>query len=387
MKIARKSAAARRWGGCHGYGHNAELPPGGPGEVTAYLLHLQRVADELDRRDLPVEHRHCLESRLVYGARQLGAVLARCLDSWSAGAAGVSADDLLSEVVEAYTLRYPGLAFRLSQRRSAGRRMQAGPHLELVFLLLLENALRCSVAGGEITICSDTDANRDEWIAHFTDRGPGISPDRIGLVFQDPRRAGPAPLFGFGLTLARSLVEAAGGRLWTESKPGRGAVFSVGLPCSRPARRWLVPRPKVVVIERDPDLRSEICAILSANGCSVHGAARFEAGMAEVRATEPQLVVVEYSPETPEGDVTLSRLCRDSDAEIVLMSACGDKGALADALWRGAADYLTKPFDIRELLVRTRAILRRRQQLPRPVSTDLRLSGITGAISAKPYLQ
>ena len=67
------------------------------------------------------------------------------------------------------------------------------------------------------------------------DSGPGISPEFLPRLFDrfyraDPSRARATGGVGLGLSIAKQLVEAHGGRLWAESTPGAGSRFIFELP-------------------------------------------------------------------------------------------------------------------------------------------------------------
>jgi signal transduction histidine kinase len=69
-------------------------------------------------------------------------------------------------------------------------------------------------------------------VVSVQDTGIGIDPaaqphifDRFWQVHSTPRRGS-----GLGLAIARGIVEAHGGRIWVESQPGCGSVFSFSLP-------------------------------------------------------------------------------------------------------------------------------------------------------------
>jgi two-component system, sensor histidine kinase and response regulator len=71
------------------------------------------------------------------------------------------------------------------------------------------------------------------------DTGPGIARDDQELIFEEFQQArvfeGERPQgTGLGLALSRTLVELHGGRIWVESSPGRGSVFSFTLPVGSP---------------------------------------------------------------------------------------------------------------------------------------------------------
>jgi signal transduction histidine kinase len=104
---------------------------------------------------------------------------------------------------------------------------------------LLNNAVGATAEGGKIWIAAKV-AEADSlgfltlWI---TDGGEGIPPDDLKRLFEVeyPRRGTPIRGIGeesIGLSIAKSLVEAMGGRLWVESQAGQGSTFTVLLPLS-----------------------------------------------------------------------------------------------------------------------------------------------------------
>lgn len=104
-----------------------------------------------------------------------------------------------------------------------------------VFANLLTNAVTYTNKG-EIRM----DLWREGADAHVRvcDEGPGIPTDSLDTIFQPrvrldaPQRRSSANGKGLGLSIAREIVEAHGGRIWAESEPGRGASFNVVLPLS-----------------------------------------------------------------------------------------------------------------------------------------------------------
>ena len=105
-----------------------------------------------------------------------------------------------------------------------------------VFSNLLGNALKFTPAGGEIRVGARVE---DEQVLFYVrDTGPGIPTELLAHIFDrfwqanrtDRRGA------GLGLSIARGIVEAHGGRLQVESEPGRGSTFSFTVPA--------VPRAK-----------------------------------------------------------------------------------------------------------------------------------------------
>jgi K+-sensing histidine kinase KdpD len=104
----------------------------------------------------------------------------------------------------------------------------------LAFGNILGNALRFSPEGSEITIGVARDGN---WIlAWVQDQGIGIPVDQLEKVFEEFYQIEPPNTrhyggLGIGLTIAKGLIEAQGGRIWAESEgKGAGSTFKVLLP-------------------------------------------------------------------------------------------------------------------------------------------------------------
>jgi signal transduction histidine kinase len=111
--------------------------------------------------------------------------------------------------------------------------------LEEVITNLLENAVKYSPAGGEITVRAGEEAEgagRDAVVFSVEDQGIGIAPEDVERIFQRFYQVGAGTFseghvgLGLGLYIAQEIVERPRGRISVDSTPGRGSTFSVRLP-------------------------------------------------------------------------------------------------------------------------------------------------------------
>jgi two-component system OmpR family sensor kinase len=119
--------------------------------------------------------------------------------------------------------------------------VQADPdRVAQVLRNLLINALRHTPPGGSVAVLAT--AQRDVVEIAVSDSGEGIAPENLPHIFDrfwraDPARAHGGPWgasSGLGLSVAQSLVEAQGGRIWANSQPGEGSTFCFTLPLAQP---------------------------------------------------------------------------------------------------------------------------------------------------------
>ena len=98
---------------------------------------------------------------------------------------------------------------------------------------LLSNAVKYTPEGGRITVSAEEDDGHI--VVHVADTGIGISPAQQPYIFDKFYRVESSDTIGIvgsglGLAIVKTVIDKHGGRIWVESNPGRGSVFTFVLP-------------------------------------------------------------------------------------------------------------------------------------------------------------
>jgi signal transduction histidine kinase len=241
-------------------------------------------------------------------------------------------------------------------------------------------------------------------VLEVSDTGMGIPAKELPRIFDRfhrvPGRTGRTQEgSGIGLALVRELVALHGGGVDVASVPGRGTTFRVEIPkgfahlpaelvtqdptppgrlrdaaaYAGEAERWVQPaagsasppapgasatrpRPRVLVVDDNADLRQYIAALL-APSYVVETAPDGAAALESIRAGAPDLVISDVMMPRLDGVGLVRELraqARTASLPVVLLSARAGEEAAVEGLDAGCDDYLLKPFSARELLARVR---------------------------------
>ena len=284
--------------------------------------------------------------------------------------------------------------------------------MDKVVTNLLANAFKFTQKGDAVEV--DVAAGEAETTLIVRDTGRGITRASLPKVFDrfyqsggPRRRKGRPPGTGLGLALTRDLVELHHGTLTVESDKGEGSVFTVRLPngsahfrddqvVDRTAAESTVAdmsrerilaveatlasldrseivegapdvgeRKTVLVVDDHPDLRAYVRLHLQERYRVVE-AADGAGGLAKARQIVPDLVVSDVMMPEMDGFELTRNLKTDPELDwlpVVLLTARAQAEAKLEGLGIGADDYLTKPFDVRELLIRIDNLIAQRQRL------------------------
>ena len=116
---------------------------------------------------------------------------------------------------------------------------------------------------------------------------------------------------------------------------------------------------RVLLIEDDIPIQELLRAYFEAKGHAVGTAADGVEGLKAFNADLPELVLLDVGLPRLDGWAVLEAIRASSAVPVVLLTALDDTEDVVRGLAMGADDYLTKPFDVRELDARVQAILRR----------------------------
>jgi DNA-binding response OmpR family regulator len=125
--------------------------------------------------------------------------------------------------------------------------------------------------------------------------------------------------------------------------------------------------PKVLVVEDEPNIRELVCLHLGLEGYACEGVGDGRAALERTQAEAFDLLVLDLMIPGLDG-LSLTRAVRNGranhDVPILMLTARRDESDKVLGLESGADDYLTKPFGVRELVARARALLRRPRHAP-----------------------
>jgi two-component system phosphate regulon response regulator OmpR len=134
-------------------------------------------------------------------------------------------------------------------------------------------------------------------------------------------------------------------------------------PSDETAQRT-VGMPQVIVVDDEPELRAILSDYLRRHGFAVRAVADAVALDAAMSASQADLLILDIAMPGEDGLSIARRVRSDSSVPILMLTAAADIVDRIIGLEIGADDYVTKPFDMRELLARVRALLRRSKNVP-----------------------
>jgi PAS domain S-box-containing protein len=243
--------------------------------------------------------------------------------------------------------------------------------LRQVVLNLVSNAIKYNRDGGSVRLAHTVDDGHVRM--GVSDTGPGIPADRIDALFSPFERLGAEETevqgTGLGLVLSKTLVEAMGGLIHVESRPGEGSVFTVELAAAaNPVDEQALGTVRASRNGVPSTLGAHTLLYIEDNLSNFRLVEQIFAGDREItllpamqgtlglelaRQHRPDLILLDLHLPDLEGRVVLERLKADPatrDIPVVILSADATQRQIRHLLASGADDYLTKPIDVRKFL-------------------------------------
>ena len=135
-------------------------------------------------------------------------------------------------------------------------------------------------------------------------------------------------------------------------------------------------KPRILIVEDEPPIRSGLIDVFTYHGFSVDSAADGDDGWHKAQRGPHDLILLDVMLPGLDGFEICRRIrARDREQAVILLTARGTDDDVIQGLALGADDYVAKPFSIAELVLRVNAVLRRARLLP---DQDQRLVLIDG---------
>ena len=140
-------------------------------------------------------------------------------------------------------------------------------------------------------------------------------------------------------------------------------------------------KPEILVVDDDPNISRLEQLYLEKENYEVRTAADGNEAIAEFRRLPPDLILLDVMLPGADGYEVLKTVRRSGNIPVIMVTARGETFDKVLCLELGADDYITKPFDGKELVARVKAVLRRAQGGEEEKTTDLSFPALTVSIS------
>jgi len=286
--------------------------------------------------------------------------------------------------------------------------------IEKILTNLVSNALKFTPEGGSVRVTlkyiqDGGPAPGSSAEIRVKDTGPGIPDEQMDKIFDRFYQVSGSDSHvhegtGIGLALVKELVELYRGEILVESAPGKGSTFIVDLPVSREQfeEAELIPSPGkdmetalsedpdileyreadtlvqtdqfnkamndkhvILIVEDNPDLRDYIAQNLLSN-YQILQAENGNEGLQKAIESIPDLVISDLMMPKMDG-IEMCKLLkadhRTNHIPLIMLTAIADRNSKLESLETGADDFILKPFDAEELVVRVKNLIDQRKKL------------------------
>lgn len=140
-------------------------------------------------------------------------------------------------------------------------------------------------------------------------------------------------------------------------------------------------KPYILIVDDDPNIAHLVQLYLEKEGFTVKLAERGDDALAEFRRLPPDLMLLDLMLPGVDGWQVLKSIRKTSTIPVILLTAKDETFDKVLGLELGADDYVTKPFDAKELVARVKAVLRRTQGAEEEKSDSLSFPGLTVSLA------
>ena len=298
--------------------------------------------------------------------------------------------------------------------------------LETILINLINNAIKFTPADGKVIVSAaltpspegergEVSTGQTSLIITVSDTGIGIPLDQQSKIFERFHQVSEAHKevgTGIGLSLVKELVALMGGTITVSSEVGKGSEFTVSMPIElaagfklqatspedltfetepshidrtasslQPAASSpdedITVKPHVLVVEDNSDLRA---FIIDSLGPEFHflQAENGKIGLDIATHEIPDLIISDVMMPEMDGMEMTQKVktdIRTSHIPLILLTAKSTEESKLSGLQSGADDYLTKPFNRQELLLKVRNGVARQQKLREKLRAELMSEG------------
>jgi signal transduction histidine kinase/DNA-binding response OmpR family regulator len=255
--------------------------------------------------------------------------------------------------------------------------------VEMILSNLLGNALKYTSSPGQVKFEASADPGEARLVFVVTDTGIGIAPEDQQKIFErfyqvNDGNAHTELGAGIGLALVKELTEMLGGQIKVESQAGKGSQFTFILPAqidmtsapvngelpgedetSLEAKAETQTKAKLLVVEDNQQLRTFIVECFGGE-FEIFEAADGKQGFELALLHCPELIVSDVMMPVLDGVAMTSMIRKDpriNHIPVIMLTAKAAKEDKLEGLEYGAVDYITKPFDKKELIYKVRNIV------------------------------
>ena len=140
-------------------------------------------------------------------------------------------------------------------------------------------------------------------------------------------------------------------------------------------------KPCILLVDDDPSILELLELYLAKDGFEVHKAERGDDALTEFRRCAPDLILLDLMLPGMDGTDVLKTIRRTSSVPVIMLTARDETIDKVLGLELGADDYITKPFDMTELIARVKAVLRRSAGPEGEKNDTLSFPGLTISLS------